>query len=371
MPKLYVNDPALVKRMNVTPPLDPEAAKKVAEEKAQKKGKRKKVEEEVEEVVEVSFDAAVTNAEFQAKQLQISGTPVGWEATWWGETKYGPHFYLVRYAYKDGDITIGPQWVVDLKSQRVAAKNLPAQVVENPSKGMESEYYGKKQQVVAAISAHRFPSGINLAGALLLYFEQRAESDQADTVIGWTIDHDRGNIFRAYYQWIENKQPTYAEFEFDYDRKALKPINLQAANLMSVGEDFQRQRVSIMPLTYNPSAPASQRWTGGARKSCKTPRNQPGCDALASVLDEKETVEALEWLLTARANTAEEFEQCKMDRKCRWMPSPKSETEYTVKYVYELKGKEQSVAWDIDLKTKEVKPSDRVSSLALSVIRAR
>lgn len=363
---------ALVKRLKVVPPIDPEAAKKAEEEKAARRGKRKKAEEEVEEVQEFTFEQVLSDPSFQAKQLQISGEPAGWEAVWWDETKYGPHFFLVKYGYKDGDIHIGPQWVVDLKNRKVAAKNLPATIVENPSKGMESEYYGKKQQVVSAISAHRFPSGINLAGALLLYFEQRADGDQNDTVIGWTIDHDRGNIFRAYYQWLENKQPTYAEFEFDYDRKALKPINLQAANLMNVGEAFDRQRVSIMPMTYNPSAPvASQRWTGAARKSCKTPRNAPGCNALAAVLDEKEIIESLEWLLTARANTAAEFEVCKENRKCRWMPSPKSETEFNVKYVYELKGKEQSVSWDIDLKSKEVKPADRVSGLALSVIRAR
>ncbi|MEZ4462283.1 MAG: hypothetical protein R3E66_21680 [bacterium] len=361
---------ALVKRMTVVPPLDPEAAKKAEEEKKNRRGKKKR-QEEPEQEPTVTYEEALRNPEFQKNQLQISGEPVGWESVWWDETKYGPHFFLVRFAYKDGDITLGPQWVVDLKSQKVVAKNLPAMIVENPSKGMESEYYGKKQQVVGAISAHTFPSGINLAGALLLYFEQRSDSDQADNVVGWTIDHDRGNIFRAYFQWLENKEPVYAEFEFDYDRKALKPINLQAANLMSVGEDFQRQRVSIMPMSYNPTAPAAQRWTGAARKSCKQPKNAPGCSALAAVFDEKEIVESLEWLLTARANTAEEFEQCKQDRKCRWMPSPKSDGEFNVKYIYELKGKEQSVSWDIDLKTKEVKPADRVSGVAFSVIRAR
>ncbi len=363
---------ALVKRMTVTPPLDPVAFKKAEEEAKSKRGRKKKHEAEAEEVVPVTYDEAVTNPEFQKEQLQISGEPVGWEAVWWDETKYGPHFFLVRYGYKDGGVHIGPQWVVDLKNQKVAAKNLSAMVVENPTKGMESDYYGKKQVVVSAISAHRFPSGINLAGALLLYFEQRADSDQADTVIGWSIDHDRGNIFRAYFQWLENKEPVYAEFEFDFDRKALKPINLQAANLMNVGDDFERQRVSIMPMTYNASASvASQRWTGGARKSCKQPKNAPGCGALAAVLDETEIIESLEWLLTTRANTAEEFEECKQARKCRWMPSPTSDGQFNVKYVYELKGKEQSVSWDIDLKTKEVKPADRVSGLALSVIRAR
>lgn len=362
---------ALVKRMIVTPPLDPQAAKNAEEAQKNKRGKKRE-DIDQEHVAPVTYEEALRNPEFQQKQLQISGEPVGWGSVWWEETKFGPHFFLVRFAYKDHGITLGPQWVVDLRSQKVAAKNLPAMIVENPTKGMQSEYYGKKQQVVSAISAHRFPSGINLGGALLLYFEQRSDADQEDNVIGWTIDHDRGNIFRAYFQWLENKEPVYAEFEFDYDRKALKPINLQAANLMSVGDDFERQRVSIMPITYNPDASSSaQRWTGGARKSCRIPRNAASCNALAAVLDEKEVIEALEWLLTARANTAEEFDKCKQDRKCSWVTSRKGDGQFNVKYVYDLKGKEQSVSWDIDLKTKEVKPADRVSGVALSVIRAR
>jgi hypothetical protein len=54
------------------------------------------------------------------------------------------------------------------------------------------------------------------------------------------------------------------------------------------------------------------------------------------------------------------------------MPSPKDEPgKYNVKYAYNLKGKEQNVSWDIDLKTGTISPADRISQTALSVIRAR
>lgn len=357
---------SLVKRLEVVQPLIPKK-----EEPKPNSRRKRKVEEEV-ELAPVTYDEAFTNEEFVKSVLGVSAEAVGWESQWWEETKFGPHFFMVRFAFKDGDIKLGPEWIVDLKNRKVVPKNLLAQVVQNPTEGVKSEYYGKNQQIVSAIGNHRFESRMSLAGALLLYFEQRADSESDDTIVGWTINHERGNLFKAYFQWLENNESTYAEFEFDFDRKALKPINLQAANLMNVGEDFDRQRVSIMPMTYNASAPnPANRWIDGARKQCRKPANKPGCDALATIFDQKEVVETLEWLLTAQANTADEFEECKKKRECRWIPSPKSGSEFNVKYAFNLKGKEQNVSWDVDLKSNEIKPADRVSKLALSVIRAR
>lgn len=363
---------SLVKRLEVSGPLMPIEKKEEDEPKRGKKG-AKAAEVEPEETVVISFEEALQNPEFVKNVLGISGEIKGWESQWWEETRFGPHFFLVRFAFKDGEITTGPEWIVDLKNQKVAPKNLPAQVLTNPTLGTQSEYYGKNQQIVSAIANHRFESRMPLSGALLLYFEQRADGKSEDNIIGWTIHHERGNLFKAYFQWLENNVGTYAEFEFDFDRKALKPINLQAANLMNVGEDFNKQRVSIMPMTYNPSAPnRANRWIEGARKQCRQPQHKPGCDALATIFDEREVVEALEWLLTAQANTADDFEVCKRNRECRWMPSPKDEPgKYNVKYAYNLKGKEQNVSWDIDLKTGTISPADRISQTALSVIRAR
>jgi hypothetical protein len=258
-------------------------------------------------------------------------------------------------------------------SRKIVAKNLPALVTENPAKGMESVYYDKKQQVVSAIASHRFDNGMSLAGALLLYFEQRSdETSKDDRIIGWTIDHETGNLFKAYFQWVEKDEPSYAEFEFDYDKKALKPVNLQAANIMRVGEAFDRERVSIMPAQYDPSAKrASQRWKGGARKACAKREARNRCKALATILDEGEVVESLEWLLTARANAPEDFEKCKEERQCSWLPSPKGEGIFNVKYRYNLGKREGDVSWDVKLKSGEITPVDRISQLAYSVIRPR
>ena len=297
---------------------------------------------------------------------------LGWQAQWWGETRYGPSFFLVRHAFRDENITIGPAWLVDLKGAQIKPKNVLAQVVQQPSKAGESEYYDKEGQVVSAITNHRFESGLNLGGALLLYFEglQRGEDHaESDTILGWTIDHDRGPLFKAYFQWIEAGDPTYAEFEFDYDRRALKAVNLQAAHIMRVGEDFeQAQKVDIMPASYD----RDKRWQGSARKACRSSKFQARCKAMETIFLQKDLIESLEWLLSAQANTPKEFEACKENRKCAWKADPQEGGDYRVEYLYDLDGKkENKISWDVRLKTGVVEPLDRRSKLAYRAINPR
>ncbi len=353
---------ALVKRVRVTPP--PAAP-------ATARGRRGAPEPEP---VVTTVGEILEDEEFLREKLKIgSAKKLGWQADWWGETKYGPSFFLVRFAFQDENITIGPAWLVDIRSQKVVAKNILAEVTADPHKGVSSDYYDKASQVVSAITNHRFENKMNLAGALLLYFEQRDETDDDDTILGWTIDHDRGKLFRAYFQWIENGERTYAEFEFDYDAKALKAINLQAAQIMRVGEEFEvESRVSIVPQQYDPSEtrPAN-RWLGANRQACQTPRHRDGCRALAMLLDQSELIETLEWLLTARANTAAEFEECKERRNCSWVPEAKDPKNYIVHYNYDLGESKQTITWEVSLDKGVVVPADRVSQLAFRAIHPR
>ncbi|RAL23767.1 hypothetical protein DL240_06325 [Lujinxingia litoralis] len=318
--------------------------------------------------------ALMADEGFISEKLKISGPEsAGWQAQWWGETRFGPSFFLVRYAFKDANVEVGPAWLVDLKTQKVVPKNVLASVASNPTKGVESKYYDKARQVVSAMTSHRFPAGINLGGALLLYFEQREGSGEGDTVLGWTIDHDRDNLFRAYFQWTEGGEQSYAEFEFDFDKRALRAVNLQAAQIMRVGEEFEpTDRVSIMPGTYDPTQRvAANRWLGGARQQCRQPRHRDGCKALATLLDQNELIETLEWLLTARSDTAEAFEACKEERKCRWMPEARGEGIYRIKYIYNLGGEEETLAWDVNLRKDQVEAAGRISQLSQRAVNPR
>ncbi|MFU8804505.1 MAG: hypothetical protein ACNA8W_11895 [Bradymonadaceae bacterium] len=346
---------ALVKRVRLKSPVE-----------APKRGQPEEEPTTVGEILE--------NEEFVKDKLKITNAQVvGWQSTWWGETRFGPSYFLVRHSFADESILVGPTWLVDIRSQKVVAKNVLANVVSDPQQGIKSDYYDKAQQVVSAITNHRFTSEINLAGALLLYFEQTSEGEEEDTILGWTIDHERGNLFRAYFQWVEEGEQTYAEFEFDFDARALRPINLQAAQIMRVGEDFETtERVSIMPGSYDPKERvAARRWLGDTRRVCRSAQHRDGCRALAALLDQSELIESLEWLLTAQANTAEEFEECKQARKCRWNPEPTGDKTYRVNYIYNLGKSEQTITWEVVLGKDEVKPVDRVSELAYRAIHSR
>jgi hypothetical protein len=350
------------------------------------------------EDVKTPVSELLEDEKFVKEKLKITSAEAsGWEATWWGETKFGPQYYLVRFAFADANIRIGPAWLVDLKDQKVVPKNVLARVAENPEKGVKSDYYDKAQQVVSAITNHRFESGVNLGGSLLLYFKQRAETSDEDTILGWTIDHDRGNKFDAYFQWVEDGSPTYAEFKFDYDRKALKAVNLQAADIMRAGEEFNEEEpVDIMPQSYE----AKKGFVAGA---CKKHPKHPGCRSLASVLSNDALIESLQWMLTGQAKTRTEFEVCKEKHNCRFMPQKKDDKVYRVLYIYNLEKKDKfdprhvddewacqhslkaddkkeeegwatkgsCMAWDINVKSGEITPVDHTSTLAYRAIHPR
>lgn len=321
----------------------------------------------------------VERADFVEHVLQLhEAKKLGWQVQWWGETKFGESFYLVRYAFEDAHIVVGPAWLVDLKGGQVVPKNVLARAVMEPvEKVRKDDYYDKHQQVVSALASHRFESALTLGGALLLHFENREEASEGDSILGWTIEHDRGNLFKAYFQWIEAGEPTYAEFEFDYDRKALKASNLQAADVMRIGEDFTKtQRADIMPESYDPKEDEGSRWQGKSRQACKSRKARDQCKSMAAMFEQREIVEALEWMLTAQSETPDAFATCKTERRCAWASKAKEDAEgtYLVSYIYNLEGgqgNEKRVGWEVRVKDEKIIPLDRISMAAWRAINPR
>lgn len=370
----------LVKSLRVVAPVE-QTPDQIAEDRKNKRKKKKAKASSSLETEEVLVEALVKRASFYKNTLNLGALKeVGWKVQWWGETKYGPSFYLVRYVFKDAHIQVGPAWLVDLKSRKVVPKNVLARAVMEPLKATKDKYYDKHKQVVSALASHRFEAGINLSGALINYFEtlrESSESKDGDKILGWTIDHDRGPLFKAYFQWIEAGVPTYAEFEFDYDRKALRAVNFQAANVMREGEDFSKKaRVSIMAKSFNPKAPAGRRWMTGACRNRKLlkrrARVRHQCKALATMLSQNDVVEALEWLLTAQVESSAAFTVCKDKRHCKWSAKPVNDHEFEVSYIYKLKGgNEHKVGWKIGIKDAKITPLDRRSTAAWRSIHPR
>lgn len=322
----------------------------------------------------------IEDEDFVDQMLHVgSAEPEGWEVEWWGETRYGPSFYRVRYGFRDAEVTLGPTWLVDLVSQQVVPMNVLAKVVTDPEQGVESEYFDKADQVVSAMINHRFATGINLGGAILAYFDQRLEADEDDEVLGWTVSHRRDELFRAYFQWTDGEERTYAEFEFDFDERALRPVNLQASEIMRVGEDFDpTDRGRIMPKSYDPDEliPAN-RWQGPARRSCRSGSMRETCQSLATILDNGGLIETLEWTLTTNADSADAFRRCQTpqtgeDRpRCRWTANEEDDQVYVVDYVYDLGDGEERISWTVDLEEETVVPVDEFSKLAYWAVNPR
>lgn len=365
--------------------------------------KKKPATKDGEEEAPTRVEDLMGDKEFVEKKLKLNNVePVGWKAQWWGDTKFGPQFYLVKYEFKDAYIGVGPTWLVDLKTQKIMPKNVLANVALDPGNGVKSGYYDKAAQVVSAITNHRFESGVNLGGALLLYFAENVEKTEEDTILGWTIVHDRGNKFDAYFQWTENGESTYAEFVFDYDRKALRSVNLQAADIMRAGEAVTHtESVNIMPQSYDA---AKREWVGPAKKASKRRSTRARFKALANVLNEEELVESFQWLLTGQGTKPEDFDRCREKHNCRFIPQKKDKNTYRVLYIFNVdreksfnpkerdsewvcqyslnvdekakkeKGwasKSRCVAWDVDTKTDTITPIGHTSTLAYRAIHPR
>ncbi len=297
----------------------------------------------------------------------------GWQARYLKDA-----YYFVTWRYRDGLVGTGPTWLVDVKNKKVMPKDALAAAALNPAQAKEQAKI--EQQVISSITNHTFESGLNLGGVMLIHFANILEKQKDDSILGWTVVHEYDDIYRAYFQWLDNGEPTYAEFEFDYGDKALRGRNLQAANLMQLGQSYEKtERVQILPTTYNPDADRpADRWTGASRAACAKPDNKDRCDALASILQDRELVSALEWLLTAAVDSPEQLEQCKESRACSWKPEKLESGGYRIHYVYNLDpkadpAKEQTVTWDIDLKAKppRITPQGRLSEMAYRAVHTR
>lgn len=388
---------ALVKSRRGVPPMFPKTEEQIraerrAKEKAEKEKKakskkrsrrgKKKVEKVAEappEPVEApsSVDEILSNEKFVRDILKVRGKAKGWTSEWWGETKYGQSFFMVRYDFVDGLVTVGPEWLVDLKARKIAPINLLAEIVDNPTKAIKSKYYDKEALIISAIGSHRFENKMSLAGALLIYFQQQndAAGKTDNDILGWTVSHTEENLFKAYFQWKAKGERQYAEFEFDFDKKRLRPDNFQAVEIMKVGETFTKERVHIMPQSYDPKERnPSKRWLGPSRKACAQRAFREQCAAFATMLEQSEIIESVEWLLTAREEKSGEFRKCLETRRCAWKPMKEGPNDFRVTYEYKLneKAKEpETISWRVKPKERAISAEDTMSGLALKAVRPR
>lgn len=341
---------------------------------AEVKGRKKRRKKKDEPPPMVSVDKLITDKFFESRFKLKDLEAVGWEARFLKKS-----YYFVSYKHREGLINQGPTWLVDVARKKVLPKNIMARAAMNPAEVKVAEYFERERQVIGAIASHSFEGGVKLGGIMLIHFAKLPAHGEDDEISGWTVVHDYGDNYRAYFQWVQGGEPTYADFEFDYAKKALRARNLQAANFMNMGEDFDlesEERARIMPETYDPNAKrAKDRWTGDARRQCSNKDFRKQCQAMATVLKDQSQIEAVEWLLTVLSEEPGAFKACKEKRRCKWSASTDDDNVYRIEYIYDLKQARADevgrVSWEVNLKKGAITPRNKISEMAFLAVHPR
>lgn len=301
-------------------------------------------------------------------------------------------FYEVYLEYIDGEVKIGPVWVVDVTTGELVPRNEMAEFFEFTPDDSEraKEILDRPERVVRAITNHKFKSsGIELGGVILLHFVAAREEKQAaakkkdageDRIVGWTVAHDFRDTYNAYFQWIENGKPKVAQFRFDWSEQRLEPRGLNAIDLMVEGEERQKiETVSIWPTTYTNdlNIPPHARWDKESgchsAKDAEDKRIERTCSAFTRVLEQVDFIESVQWLLTRDEESVQRFEACKTNRKCTWQPKfPEGADEpVVIEYKYIISGEERGFTFKVDPDKGTIEPVDDITRWAFFSVTPR
>lgn len=302
-----------------------------------------------------------------------------------GDTQTPEPQYEVYLDYHDNSVVVGPVWIVDLETKAVVPRNSMASVFDRTMFNYEEieEDLKRPDGVVKAITSHKFDSGIDLGGVLLLHFLKLTSSAEHvdDQIVGWTVMHEIGDEFSAYFQWKEREETRVAKFRFNWETKRLMPVGLSAADLMAIGNEMSSvEPVNIYPNDYtnNLNIPRNERWP--RKHSCRNSEYKALCTAFVKVLEQQEFVNAMAWLLTnGEANASRRVNQCKEKRECGWTmkiaPSNVNPSNnpnlFEIGYKYKLNNREHYVRFLVDSEKETIQPLDKMSQWAYWSIMPR
>lgn len=298
--------------------------------------------------------------------------------------KPDPH-YEVYLDYSDESVLVGPVWVVDVETQEVIPRNDMASVFDRNLSNYEAinDHLERPANVVRAIISHQFDSGIDLGGVFLLHFNKLISDPKHanDEIIGWTVMHDFKDDYVAYFQWRELGEVKAAKFLFNWETKSLQPVGLLAIDLMNMGENMSSVKpVNILPNDYinDLAIPRNERW--GKNHKCRIRDYRNICTGFVKVLEQREFVNAMAWLVTnGEADATRRVERCKSEKNCSWVikiasgdlnPSNNSNL-ILIEYKYLLNDRSQSVKFLVDAESETVKPLDQFSQWAYWIATPR
>lgn len=295
--------------------------------------------------------------------------------------------YEVYLDYHDESVVVGPVWIVDVTTKEVIPRNAMASVFDRSIFNYEEveENLKRPAGVIGAISAHTFENGkMNFGGVILLHFVQMAakENHSQDDIIGWTVMHEFGDDYSAYFQWKELNEIHVAKFIFNWETKQFEPRGIEASRLMKYGdEQSEVKEINIYPNDYtnNLGIPRMERWP--KKHACRNKDYKDLCNAFVKVLEQQEFISALAWLITDGQNDASpRVERCKSDKKCKWETkqasgefNPNNKPELMqIGYIYDDKsGNSQKVSFLVDSQKETITPFDKLSRWAYFAVTPR
>lgn len=297
--------------------------------------------------VEALARPGVSDGEWRAKRLQ--------EHT----------VYQVDFVHTFHSVEFGPTWYVQMDAEGPAPEGSSGVVPVNglakhlhaPDLDEGLRYLNRADEVLQALTEHRFRGGTRLGSALLVFFAGRADETER-RIIGWHVvpeatDPGEELLYRAFFQWEEGGVIQDAWWEVNLLNRDFRARDLQANEIMAMGESVAASDVvDIRPRTMDLSEPPSRE---------RDPRRR----ALRHLLANDRLVEAVGTLLGFRARNVElEY--------VGWEPQVTAERHvYDLACIFKEGDDEVRVTWRVDANSGETTPTSDIAvtaQLALELV---
>lgn len=284
----------------------------------------------------------------------------------WHAQRLGEHsLYQVEFLHTFHGVQFGPRWYVQMNPEGPQGNTGVAGVV--PVNGLAEQlhradldeglrYLNRADEVLQALTEHRFEGGTRLGSALLVFFQGRGDATER-SVIGWHVvpestDPEGELLYRAYFQWQEGEETRDAWWEVNLSNRDFGAKDLQANEIMASGATVaQDDVIDIRPRTLDLTQPPES-------------ERDPRVRALRHLLANDRLVEAVGTLLSFRArNTDLEYRG--------WEPTVTAERHvYDVACLFDEAGEGYRVTWRVDANSGTIVPTSdiaRTAQLALEL----
>lgn len=294
--------------------------------------------------------------------LQRSFPNLHWsrlERIGWRSFQQEGSVYEVQFVLQDVGVEFGPSWIVQTDpgglqppgSGGVVAANVFAEVVEHGMSRELGRYLGREEEVVQALTNHRFEGGARLASAILVFFKSRRNVSE-EQLIGWTVVGERIvpnelTLYRAFFQWREGDNTYFAHWEVNLDTSQFRGLNLLASEIMATGDTVTAGELEdIRPRMLAEITPSQ--------------RQRRAFRALLTIVENERLIEAVASLLWHQSRYGAQIEYSRWNAQ----PVPDSDGVYDVGYEYLENEDPQLVSWRVDVERSTVEPLDGLARMA-------